>query len=429
MRAGALVIVLSLFVMIPAQIGRSTEADSTLVVAALRALEQNYFKAVDPVALLNGAIAGLRKAAKLGSEALPDIPGASTEAQAIATFNRAFDRAATLSKLPQKELAYQATRDMVNSLGEAQTYYYDPAQFAEMQKQYAGAAAYAGIGVTTRSEKDASGVSWIFLDDVYPHSPAEVAGLKRFDKIVEVDGKPFQNVVLADVPHFLRGPAGSTVSLVVQRRSERLTVSVVRAPIQAGVRAQMVRPGIAYLKIYYFSKGTGEEIRQALPSLAAQGSIRALILDLRGNQGGSFSEVASVAGVFLPRQTVIALAIHKAGTSPLVSTGDPLFPSVPMAVLSDSGTATASEILLVGFRAAHRVTIVGEKTAGVGGGGVNVNLPAGGLHVTVEMVVSPRSEPIQGVGVTPDLGVALTGADVERGVDTQLDAALSAILK
>jgi len=298
-----------------------------------------------------------------------------------------------------------------------------------MQKQYAGAAAYAGLGVTTRSEKDASGVSWIFLDDIYPQSPAEGAGLKRFDKIVEVDGRPFQNVPLADVPHFLRGPAGSTVSLVIQRRNERLTVSVVRAPIQAGVRAQIVRPRVAYLKIYNFSKGTGEQVRQALRSLGAAGPLRGLIVDLRGNSGGSYSEVTSVAGVFLPRQTVIGLAIHNAGTSPLVSSGDPLFPSLPMAALSDGATASAPEILLVGLRAAHRATIVGEKTAGVGGGGVNVPLPAGGLHVTVEMVVSPRSEPIQGAGVAPDLGVALTAVDVERAVDTQLEAALSAVLK
>src|SRR5207245_5541982 len=93
----------------------------------------------------------------------------------------------------------------------------------------------------------------------------------------------------------------SPVSLVLQRGSERLTASIVRAPIRLVPRAEMVRPGVAYLKIYYFAEGTGEQVRRALRALAAQGPIRAVVLDLRGNGGGWLSEMQSVAGVFLPR--------------------------------------------------------------------------------------------------------------------------------
>jgi len=410
---------------VSADVALGAGADSSLVVAALRVLEQHYFKPVDPVSLLNGAVAGLRNATSLGSDVLPDIPAGLPEAQAISIFRERFARANQTGKLPETDLAYRATREMLDWLRDGDTHYMDPAQFAEQKKKDAGAVVWAGIGVNIRSEKDGAGVGWIFIVDVYPESPAQAAGLKRFDRIVEVDGKPLRNMGAPDAGQLLRGQPGSTVSLVLQRGSGRLTASIVRAPIRLVPRAEMVRPGVAYLKIYYFAEGTGEQVRRALRALAAQGPIRAVVLDLRGNGGGWLSEMQSVAGVFLPAQTVFAQVIHHAGTSPLTATGETLVPSVPLVVLSN-GQALA-EGIMVGLRSAHRAKIIGEKSAGVGGSGGDFALPAGGMHVTLQMIVGPSSEPIQGAGVTPDTEVALTETDMERGVDTQLDAALRTI--
>lgn len=89
-----------------------------------------------------------------------------------------------------------------------------------------------GISVTIGSERDNAGVGWIFIVDAYPESPAQAAGLERFDRILEVDGKPLRNMAVADVSHLLRGQAGSTASVVIQRGSERLAASAVRAPIR-----------------------------------------------------------------------------------------------------------------------------------------------------------------------------------------------------
>jgi carboxyl-terminal processing protease len=429
MKAAALTVVLGLSVGLVA-IGyipmvRGAGADSSLVEAALRVLDQYYFKPVDPVALLNSAVAGLRKATNLASDVLPDIPAGVPEAQGVSTFRQRFARAAQARKMPGTDLAYQATQEMLAGLHDGDTFYMDPAGFAEKKKKDAGAAVWAGIGVFMRSERDSAGVEWIFIEDVYPGSPAQAAGLKRFDRIVEVDGKSLRNVAVTDASQLLRGVPGSTASLIIQRGSARLTLSVVRAPIRLLPRAQVVRPGVAYLRIYYFSEGTGDQVRSALRSLASQGPVRAVVLDLRGNAGGYLSEIQSVAGVFLPSQTVFAQVIRHAGTSPMVATGESLFPTAPVAVLSDKSTVAGE--LLLGFRAAHRATMIGEKSAGIGGSGADFPLPEGGMHVTVEMVVGPHSEPIQGVGVAPDKEVALTEADMERGVDTQLDAALAAL--
>src|SRR5438132_6896220 len=161
----------------------------------------------------------------------------------------------------------------------------DTAQFGEEKKKDIGGAVWAGIGVNMRSEKDGAGVGWIVIDDGYPESPAQAAGLRRFDRLLAVDGKPLRDLAAPDASRLLRGQPGSTVSLVFQRGSERLTTSIVRAPIRLVPRTEMVRPGVAYLKIYYFAEGTGEQVRRALRSLASRGPIRALILDLRGNGG------------------------------------------------------------------------------------------------------------------------------------------------
>src|SRR5207249_8459991 len=131
-----------------------------------------------------------RKATNLESGLLPDIPTGLPEALAVSTFQQRFTQATQSNKKPEIDLAYQATREMLASLHDGDTYFMDPAELAEQKKRSAGAAPWVGIGVTIRSEKDALGVGWIFIEDVYPDSPAQAAGLRRFDRIVTVDGKP-----------------------------------------------------------------------------------------------------------------------------------------------------------------------------------------------------------------------------------------------
>ncbi len=424
---GLLAIALVLAPLSPVQ--RAAAADGSLVIAALHILEQQYVDPVQPVPLLNAAIAALRRVTTLSADALPDIPQGLAESEAEASFTAEFARAAQSGIPGGTQLAYLATEGMLASLHDSHTFFLDPAQLRESRRQLSGNPSFTGIGVTITSRKDAGGVGWIFIENVFPGSPAKEAGLKRFDKILQVNERTLVNVNTLDASQLIRGPDGSTATLLIQRGGQALRVTVVRAPIRVTWgEAQFVQPGVAYLRVFEFSQSAGRNLRAALERLTAEGTIRSVILDLRGNPGGLIVEAASVGSIFLPSRTVLAL-IKERGSQPSVlrTAGTPLLPRIPLVVLTDGGSASASEILAGAFKNYQRATVIGEKTAGALGGSITVPLPEGGMSVTVERILSPRNEQVEGVGISPDVPVTLTIADMERGDDTQLAAALRAL--
>jgi carboxyl-terminal processing protease len=406
-------------------------ADQNLVFAALRVLTDEYVDPVQPVALLNAAIATMRKATNQGATSLPDIPAGTPASQAETSFATEFARAAQAGPVPETQLAYAATAGMLASLKDTHTSFLDPQQFQESRQQLLGRPGFTGIGVLITSRKDPStNDGWIFVEDVFPGSPAESAGLKRFDRIIQVDGRTLKNATSQDASQYIRGPAGSTVVLTVLRGEQTLQISVVRAPIQQRpVEARFVQPGVAYVKLYEFSRGSGARLRSTLLALALQEPLRSVVLDLRANPGGLIHEAVSVASLFLPPRTVLS-KITERGHAPdvLQTAGVPLFPKTPLVLLIDGGSASASEILTGAFKDHHRATIVGEKSAGALGGSITVPLPERtGMTVTVERITTPLGAVVEGVGLTPDVPVTLTINDMLRGEDTQLAAALRVI--
>ena len=404
-------------------------ADGTLVISALHVLEREYVDPVHPIELLNAAIARLREVTHQSAVALPDIPPYATEPEAANAFLADFARALAVGPIPETQLAYAATRGMLDALRDSHTYYLEPEQLQRSREELLGRPGFTGIGITMVQRADEAGTKWIFVEDVIPGAPAEGAGLKRFDRIVGVDGSPLRNVTVTQASQMIRGPAGSTVVLSIQRGDQNLSISVVRAPIQSqSVQARFMGTGVAYARLFSFSRGAGQELARQLQALADQAPVTSIILDLRGNPGGLILEAARVGGLFLPPRTVLArVQDRQDGASVLRSEGQPMFPETPLVVLIDAGSASASEIITAALKEHHRATIVGEKTAGALGGAVDVRLPEGGMSVTVERIVTPEGAQVEGTGITPDMPVALTVADMIRGEDTQLQAALHAV--
>jgi carboxyl-terminal processing protease len=411
------------------QVQHASAADGSLVIAALRALQRYYIDPVQPVPLLNAAIATLRQATHAGPDLLPDIPAGTPENQASVQFTTEFSRAAQTGVMPATPLAYAATEGMLDSLHDSHTHYLSPQMLREERQQLFGNPVFTGIGVTITQRKDTAGTGWIFVEDVFPGSPAAGADVRRFDRIIQVDGKSLENMSTLDASQLIRGPAGSTVQLVITRGSQTLRIPVVRGSIRVPpVEGRWLRPGTAYVKLFQFSEGAGREVRSALERLSTEGTIRSVVLDLRGNSGGLILEASSVGGIFLPPRTVLS-RITERGHEPstLMTTGVPLMARTPLVVLVDGLSASAAEILTGAFKDYQRGAIVGEKTAGALGGAVTVSLPEGGMSVTVERILTPKNEQVEGVGIQPDVPVPLTVADMERGQDVQLEAALHAL--
>lgn len=423
-------IVISVALLATTQTGaRAAGANSSLVVDALHVLERYYVEEVNPLRLLNAAIAALRMATGLGGDALPYISAGTPEPRAVSSFRHEFDYAVRAGTVSEADLAYTVTREMLASLHDTHVYYMDPAQLKRRQEAVAGNAKYEGIGVFLRVLDGESAERAFFVTDVVPGSPAAAAGLKPFDRVIAINGISIPPTAsISDLAMQVRGPLGSPLELTVQRSGETLLISAVRGPVQfPTVEAHMIRPSVVYIKVYTFSKGVGDQLRHLLKPLMAQGPIESVVLDLRDNWGGYLREAESVAGVFVPSETLLARVLQRDGPAKLVATGETLLPKATLVVLTDKGTASSSEVVVVGLKHQHRATIVGEKTAGALGAAREVPLSAGGMYVAVSEIVGPRYEQIDLVGILPDHRVELSVLDLARGVDTQLDAALKAM--
>jgi len=402
-------------------------ATGSLVISALDMLQRNYVDPVNPTQLLNAAIATVRQETHANSITLPDIPAGASAMEAQQTFLDEFNRAAQLGTVPEDQLAYDATSGMLESLHDSHVYYMDPSRFQENRQALEGNPGFSGIGIMITGQADGAGVHWVFVDNVFPGSPAEAAGLKRFDRIISVDGKSLRDGTVQQASQLIRGPAGSPVVLTIDRAGQTQQVTVTRAPIQARpVTAQFVQPGVAYVRLFEFSKYAARDVRSGLADLAQQGQIRSVILDLRGNPGGLISEAVGVASLFLPNGTPLAKISDRDSSNTLRTMGPGQYADVPLVVLTNGGSASGSEILAAAFKDLHRGQIVGEKTAGALGGAIDVALPEGGMSITVERITSPQGHVVEAVGVSPDVPVALGESDMEQGVDTQLQAALRA---
>ena len=401
-------------------------ADGSLVIAALQVLEQEYVDPVHPIPLLNAAIAALRDATHVNAATLPDIPAGETEAEADAAFLAEFGRAAQEGVVPETPLAYAATRGMLRALHDSHTAFLEPAQAQEHRQQIMGRPGFTGIGVTIAERADSAGTHWIFVEDVLPGSPAEAAGVRRFDRIVQVGTTSLRNATAQQATQVIRGPAGSTAALTIQRGSDSVEISVVREPIRTTpVEVRLIQPGVAYARLLEFNRGAARELASALGELETQSPLRSIVLDLRSNPGGLISEASRIGGLFLPPGRALAKITGRGnGLRLLRSAGPAPFAQPALVVLVDGGSASASEIITGAFKDYHRAIIVGEKTAGALGGAVDAALPEGELSVTVERITTPFGETVEGVGIAPDTPVALTVADMERGDDVQLHAAL-----
>ncbi len=334
------------------------------------------------------------------------------------------DRFYTEEPLDPERMTYGAIRGMVASLGDPHTVFLEPAQADMFRADLEGE--FSGIGATVTMSEE----GYVRVTKPLPGSPAEEAGLRSGDLIIEVDGHPVQGLGLIQAILLIRGEEGTEVHLLVERIDDGpAEVTIQRAVITVpATEARMLQEGIGYLAIYECTARAPAEVRDALRQLLADG-VRALILDLRGNPGGYLHVAKEITSEFLDGGLVlIERGIDGKETRHEASSGG-LATQIPMVVLVDGGSASAAEIIAGAMQDRSRGILVGEQTFGKGSVQINQRLSDGSaLQITIRRWYTPNDRQIQGEGLSPDIPVERSEEDLRAGRDPQLDRALSSVM-
>lgn len=330
-------------------------------------------------------------------------------------------------ELPDAEqITYGAIRGVVNTLGDEHTVFIDPQHAAILKSDTSGS--FEGIGATVRMDRDG------FLIVVHPFEgqPAAQAGLKPGDIILQVDDTPIRNMNILEAIFLIRGTEGTTVHLLIQREgvSEPFEASVVRQKIDIPItEAEMLEDEtIAYIKLTDFNIQATDRLKEALEETLKK-KPKGLIFDLRNNRGGYLHIAVEVASQFIGEGIILVEKDKDGEEMDFTAQRGGLALDIPMVVLVNGGTASASEIVAGALQDRGRAILVGGETFGKG----SVQLPhalsdGSELRITIAHWFTPNGTELQGQGLTPDIEVELTEEDFEAGRDPQLERAIDYLM-
>jgi carboxyl-terminal processing protease len=285
---------------------------------------------------------------------------------------------------------------------------------------------YEGIGAWVDTS-----TAFLTIISPMPNSPALNAGLKPGDEIIAIDGKDMTGIDGNQVIQYVLGPAGSTVHLTVRRQgvAQPLEFDVVRQAITVpSVSSEMLDGGIGYVHLYTFGDTTSEDLRQQLDTLLAQNPT-GLIVDLRNNGGGYLDTSVRVASEFISDGPILSERFGDGSEHVYSAQPGGLATEIPLVVLVNDGTASASEIVAGAIQDSGRGILVGTTTFGKGSvqNWIPLDGDGGAVRVTIARWYTPNGRQISDAGLTPDVSVDLTDQDVESGKDPQLERAIQVL--
>lgn len=312
-----------------------------------------------------------------------------------------------------------AIEGMLATLGDDNTRYLSPRDEARARQDMGGEISGIGAEVEMRDGR-------IVIVSPIDDSPAARAGLQPGDAILEADGVDLRDMDLIEGVDYVRGPEGTAVTLLIERDGEQFEVEIIRARIQIdSVRSELLEDGIAYVRINRFGERTNSELEAALTDLLDQDPI-GLIVDVRRNPGGGLDAALDVADQFLPGGTILIERFGDGRERIFEATSNGLATQIPLVVLIDEGSASASEVLAGAIRDQGRGILIGETTFGKGT--VQSWQPlsnGGGVRITIARWLTPNDTWIDQTGLEPDITVTLPEVETfEDFVDTQLETAI-----
>ena len=326
-------------------------------------------------------------------------------------------------KLDPEKLSEAAIRAMVDALDDPFTAYFTAERFRMSEETFRGTFEGIGTNVTLRDGR-------MTIVAPLPDSPAERAGIMPGDIILEVDGKSVEGYSLSMVTDRIRGPEGEPVRLRIERpdTGELIDVTIVREGIRhVTARFELVTDRVARVQITQFVATTNDDLKRVLDEVLDLG-VAGIALDLRNNPGGLITSVVDVASQFLSDGLVLFQINADGVRTEWKVTGGGKATEIPLVVLVNEGSASASEVLAGALQDQGRALIVGTQTFGKGVVNTPIQLSDGsGLIITTARWFTPKGRTIGNEGITPDTEVARTADDIAEGRDPQLDKAMDVL--
>ncbi len=326
-----------------------------------------------------------------------------------------------VEKVDGKNVSYKGIEGMVSSLNDPYSYFMRPEDYKAMGEEFQGS--FEGIGVEIGMNENKQIVVISPIDD----TPAQKAGLKTGDIIIKVEDKSTEGMNLDQVSSLIRGPAGTKVRLTIQREGEKnpVEITVTRAVIRLlTVSSKLLDDNIGYIKIKAFREPTTSELNNALDQILPKAK-KGIILDLRNNPGGLLSSAIEVASFFIQKGTVLYAEDRNGNREQYDIIPNLYRVKVPMVVLVNEGSASASEIVAGALQDYKRATVVGTKTFGKGLVQSVVQLADGSaISLTVQRWLTPKLRYIHKDGIKPDIQLDWD----QKGTDIQLERAKEVLL-
>jgi carboxyl-terminal processing protease len=332
----------------------------------------------------------------------PGTTKATERYEPLKNFSRVMDliEKTYVNDVEREELVQGAIQGMLQSL-DPHSGYLDKEALQDMQDETSGKFTGVGIEITMQNGR---------LTVVSPveDTPAFEAGLESGDMILEIDGESTQDISIMDAVHKIRGPKGSKVELTILHQGaskpERITLTRDVIPMQS-VKTEVLEPGYLYVRITNFNENTTRDVRRGVEE--KNEDLKGLVLDLRNNPGGLLDQAVSVADLFLSQgKLVFTKGKVKQAKMDFHAKDEKSDIKVPMVVLVNAGTASASEIVAGAIQDHQRGLIVGVPSFGKGSVQTVIPLPDGaGIKLTTAKYYTPKGRSIQAEGIKPDINL------------------------
>ena len=318
----------------------------------------------------------------------------------------------------KEELFVNMLKGLAKGTHDKHTVYLDKDDMKELEMHTSST--YSGIGLLL----DFSDGKTLKVGATMEGQPAEAAGLQKGDQILAIDGTPVSDIEKEDVANRIRGEEGTFVVLRILRNGEEQELSIERKTIvMPTVKGQMLTEDIGYIRVTQFAEKTVDEFTKAYEDLQSKGMKR-LVLDLRDNPGGLITTAHGIGQYLVPKGPIVTVQTRRGKTTAYMSRGE--YPLIPLVVLINGNSASASEIIAGAVQDTKSGTIVGTKSYGKGTvQSVVQGLDGEGLKITIARYHTPNDRVIDGIGIEPDEVVEPSKTNPEE--DVQMERAIEIV--